>query len=124
VRVLSAVPKIPPSAAELWFDAAGSLEAVWESRRERARELTARAAEILCTSGLTTETAVVDGSLSKAVQTQAANWAADLVIIGSLPRRLLQSWQAARIGRHLAGQTACSVEVFRNRRAPRSTIAT
>ena len=124
VCVVSGVPKIPPSAAELWFDADGSLEAVREHRRERAHVLTLHAAEILRAAGLTTEAAVVDGTLSKALQIQAAHWPAELVIIGSLPCRLLQSWQAGRIGRRLSRHAACSVEVFHSKRANHSKIHT
>jgi nucleotide-binding universal stress UspA family protein len=124
VCVVAAVPRIPPSAAELWFDAAGSLEEVWELRRERARELTVQAAQILRTAGLATETGVFDGSLTQAVQTQAANWPADLVIMGSLPCWFLPRWQAGRIKRRLAGDTRCSVEVFRSNHVTHSIIAT
>ena len=123
ICVVSAVPRTPPSAAELWFDAAGSLETVWQGRRTRARELTVHAAEFLRAAGLAAETAVFDGSLSQAVQTQAASWPADLVIMGSLPCWFLPEWQASRIERRLADLTGCSVEVFRNKHVAHPIIS-
>ena len=123
ICVVSAVPRMPPSAAELWFDAAGSLETVWEGRRARARELTGRAAEILRAAGLATGTAVFDGSLSHAVQKQAATWHADLIVMGSLSCRFLPRWQAARLRRRLPGPTVCSVEVFSSKHAAHPIIA-
>lgn len=40
VRVLSVVEPITPSAAELWYDAGGSLERVQQEFNKRASELT------------------------------------------------------------------------------------
>ncbi len=61
VRVLGIVEKIPPSAAELWYDAAGNLESVWQARRERTEEHVLKVAEILREKGLRTETSVRTG---------------------------------------------------------------
>ena len=67
LRVFGVAARIPPSAAELWFDAAGSLEAVWQAREERIQELVGKAAESLRQSGATVETSVRVGRRRKSL---------------------------------------------------------
>jgi nucleotide-binding universal stress UspA family protein len=83
VRVLAIIENIPPSAAELWFDAGGSLEEVLKARKERAEELVLRAAALLRQRGLTTETAVRLGRRRKAIAQEAKSWPADRIVAGS-----------------------------------------
>ena len=80
VRVLSVIENLPPSAAELWFDAGGSLEAVLEARKERAEELVLRAADLLRPEGVTVETAVRIGRRRKVIAQEAKSWHADLIL--------------------------------------------
>ncbi len=80
VRVLSVVEKLPPSAAELWFDAGGSLEAVLEARKERAAELVLRVSDLLRQEGLIAETAVRIGRRRKIIVEEAKSCEADLII--------------------------------------------
>lgn len=82
VRVLSIVQNIPPSAAELWSDAGGSLEVVLQKRLERAEELTLNAAEFLRAKGLTAETVVRKGRPRGVIADEAKAWPADLIIKG------------------------------------------
>jgi len=82
VRVLSMVQNIPPSAAELWFDAGGSLEVVLQKRLERAEELTLKATEFLCAKGLRAETVVRRGRPRRVIADEAKAWLADLIIKG------------------------------------------
>jgi nucleotide-binding universal stress UspA family protein len=83
VRVLSVVENIPPSAAELWFDSGGSLEAVLEARKARAEELVTKMAELICAQGFTTETAVRHGRPRQVIAAEAKAWRADMIIKGS-----------------------------------------
>ncbi len=80
VRVLSVVENIPPSAAELWLDAEGSLEEVMKARKDRADELAVKAAAELRQRGLTVETAVRIGRRRKAIAQEAKSWPADMVV--------------------------------------------
>jgi hypothetical protein len=80
VRVLVIVENIPPSAAELWFDAGGSLEAVLQARREKAEELVLKAAGMLRKKGLTVETAVRSGRRRKSIAQEVQSWPADMLI--------------------------------------------
>ena len=80
VRVLAVVENTPPSAAELWFDAAGSLETVMQTRKERSEKLAAEAAAVLRAKGLTVETSVRAGRVRGTIKEEAKQWPADLVI--------------------------------------------
>jgi nucleotide-binding universal stress UspA family protein len=80
MRVIGAVEKIPPSAAELWYDAAGSLKAVWRARREQIEEIVLKTAEMLRNRGLTAETSVQTGRRRKAIALEARSWPADIII--------------------------------------------
>jgi nucleotide-binding universal stress UspA family protein len=82
VRMLSVVENVPPSAAELWFDSGGSLEAVLEARRVRSEELVARMAALLCANGFIAETAVRQGRPRKVIAAEAKTWRADMIIKG------------------------------------------
>jgi nucleotide-binding universal stress UspA family protein len=78
--VLGAVDNIPPSAAELYFDAGGSLATVMEVRRERVEELVAGVAGMLRNQGLTVETRVRRGRMRKALAAEIKDAPADLVL--------------------------------------------
>jgi hypothetical protein len=80
VRVLALVDNAPPSAAELWFDAGGSLEMVMQLRKERSGKLADEAGAVLRTKGLTVETSVRAGRVRRAIKEEAKQWPADLVI--------------------------------------------
>src|SRR5215211_1887386 len=58
VRVLTAVEVVAPPAAEIWYDAGGSLERARQELRTRAEQLTAGVVETLRAGGLTAEAAV------------------------------------------------------------------
>ena len=83
VRVLAVVENVPPSAAELWFDAGGSLEAVLKARKEKSEDLVANIAGLLRAKGFTAETAVRHGRPRKTIAMEAKAWLADVVVIGS-----------------------------------------
>jgi nucleotide-binding universal stress UspA family protein len=83
VRVLSVVENVPPSAAELWFDAGGNLEAVFNARKERSEELVAKVAGMLSAKGFIAETVVRHGRLRKVIAAESKAWPADMIIEGS-----------------------------------------
>jgi nucleotide-binding universal stress UspA family protein len=80
VCVLGVVERLAPSAAELWYDAAGSLQAVWQTRHERVEKLVRQVAVMLENTGLTTETLVQTGRRRKIIARAAKSWSADVVI--------------------------------------------
>lgn len=78
--VLGAVDNIPPSAAELYFDAGGSLKAVMEARQRRVEGLVAEAAGVLRGSGLAVETRVRQGRMRRALAAEIKEAPANLVL--------------------------------------------
>ncbi len=82
VRVLAIVDRTPPSAAELWFDALGSLEKVMAERRKRPEELVLKSSAVLREKGFTVETSVRAGRRHKETSLDAKSWRADEIIRG------------------------------------------
>lgn len=80
VRVLSVVDNAPPSAAELLFDAGGSLDTVMRLRKELCQQLADEAAAVLRAKGLIVETSVRAGRVRRAIMKEAEQWLPDLVI--------------------------------------------
>lgn len=116
VRVLSVVELVPPPAAELWYDAGGSLEGVQKGLRKRAKELTTRAGEKLKKHKLKVETVVQEGHARSVIVDEARKWSADLIVMGShgytgLTRLLLGS-----VASFVVSHAPCSVEVVRRKR--------
>jgi nucleotide-binding universal stress UspA family protein len=113
VRVLSAVVPVTPPAAELWYDAGGSLERTQLELQERAEQLTAGIAERIRATGLTAETAVRDGEPRSVIVDEANSWSADLIIIGSHGYTGLKRWLLGSVAQSVVSHAPCSVEVVR-----------
>ncbi len=80
VRVLAIAERIPPSAAELWFDSQGSLDEVLRARKERADELACRSSALLREKGMTVETVVRAGRRRKETALEAQSWGPDSIV--------------------------------------------
>ncbi len=80
VRVLAIAAKIPPSAAELWFDSQGSLDEVLKARKERADELAHKPSTLLREKGMILETVVRSGRRRRATALEAKSWLPDLIV--------------------------------------------
>ena len=80
VRVLAIAEKIPPSAAELWFDAEGSLNEVLQARKQQANELACKMSSLLTEKGMTVEIAVRTGKRRKETALEAKSWRPDLIV--------------------------------------------
>ena len=115
VRVLSAVVPVTPPAAELWYDAGGSLERAQQEMRERAEQLTAGIAERLRASGLTAETAVRNGDPRSVIVDEAKSWSADLIVVGSHGYTGLKRWLLGSVAQSVVSHAPCSVEVVRRK---------
>ena len=115
VRVLSAVERVVPPAAEIWYDARGSLE---QARQELARhtdQLTAGVAERLRAAGLSAEAAVRDGDPRSAIVDEAKEWDADLIVVGSHGYTGLKRWLLGSVAQSVVSHAPCSVEVVRRK---------
>jgi nucleotide-binding universal stress UspA family protein len=115
VRVLSAVEPITPPAAELWYDAGGSLERAKQEMQRRAEQLTVGVAETLRSSGLAAETVVRDGDPRSVIVDEARDWSADLIVIGSHGYTGIKRWLLGSVAQSVVAHAPCSVEVGRKK---------
>lgn len=110
VRVLHVIATFVPPAAAL-LDSGGSVEGVREEVASGFQKLVERVAERLRAHGLTAETAIRDGDPGKVIVSDAKEWGADLIVMGShgygrLVRALLGS-----VAQYVVDHAPCSVEI-------------
>ncbi len=116
VRVLSVVEPVTPPAAELWYDAGGSLERVQQQMKERAEDLTASASKQLQGKGLEVETAVRDGDPRSVIVDEAKTWSSDLIVLGSHGYTGIQRLVLGSVASYVVSHAPCSVEVVRRKK--------
>ena len=121
LRVLSVVKQIPPSAAELWFDAGGDIGTVRALRKTRAQESAEGASEVLRASGLKVELVVLEGSPKKIIIKEAWGWGADLIIMAPRCSRVV-GWLNRSIVATVLNHAPCSVEVLRSKTAAAALV--
>ena len=115
VRVLSAVEPFVPPAAELWYDAGGSLERARQEVINRYEELTTRVAERLREKDLKAEAIVRDGDPRSVIVDEAKDWSADLIVVGSHGRTGLARLLLGSVAQSVASHAPCSVWVVRKK---------
>jgi nucleotide-binding universal stress UspA family protein len=115
VRVLSVVEPITPPAAELWYDAAGSLERAREDLTRRATGLAMDAADKVRRDGLAAEAVVREGDPREAIIDEARDWQADLIVVGSHGYTGLKRFLLGSVAQSVVSHAPCSVEVVRDR---------
>ena len=115
VRVLSAIEPVTPPAVELWYDAGGNLERVQQEMTKRANELTTRGAERLEGKGFAVETMVRDGDPRSVIVDEAANWSADLIVMGSHGYTGVKRLLLGSVALYVVSHAPCSVEVVRRK---------
>ena len=113
VRVLSVVEPVTPPAAELWYDAGGSLERVQQEMTKRATQLTTSTAETLKQKGLTVDSAVRDGDARSVIVDEARNWPADLIVLGSHGYTGIKRLLLGSVALSVVSHAPCSVEVVK-----------
>lgn len=115
VRVLSAVERVVPPAAEIWYDAGGNLEQARQEMTKHADQLTAGVAETLRASDLAAETAVRDGDPRSVIVDEAKEWGADLIVVGSHGYTGVKRWLLGSVAQSVVSHAPCSVEVVRRK---------
>jgi nucleotide-binding universal stress UspA family protein len=115
VRVLSAVAQIPPPAAELWYDAEGSLDRARNEIAGQYEELTREVAESLRNRGLRAEHVVHKGDPRMVIVKEAKEWSADLIVVGSHGRTGIMRWLLGSVAQSIVSHAPCSVEVVRQK---------
>ncbi len=104
-----------PPAAQLWHDAAGSLESAQQEPQGRAEQLTARTAEALRASGSLAEPVMRAGDPRAVIVDEAQDWGADLIVVGSHGYTGLKRWLIGSVALSVVNHAPCSVEVVRRR---------
>jgi nucleotide-binding universal stress UspA family protein len=117
VRVLTAVEPFVPPAAELWYDAGGNLERAREEITAHAEQLTAGVAETLRASGLSAETATIEGDPRSVIVDEAERWGADVIFIGTHGYTGIKRWLLGGVAQAVVSHAPCSVEVVRKKRS-------
>ena len=113
VRVVSAVDTIVPPAAELWYDAGGSLEEANRQIVNQAEQLIDKVGETVRASGLTVETAVRRGDPRSVILDEAKEWGADLIVVGSHGYSGIKRLLLGSVAQSVVSHAPCSVEVVR-----------
>jgi nucleotide-binding universal stress UspA family protein len=115
VHVLSVVEPLLPSP-EIWFNpGAGASENALKYVRDQAGRLTARAADSLRAQGLSAEPLVREGDPRTEILEEAAEWPADLVVVGSHGMSDVARWLLGSVSQSVVSHAPCSVEVVRLR---------
>ena len=84
-----------------------------ESRVKDGRELVEREAQRLRAAGFKADGAVENGDIREKIIDAAAEWRADLIVMGSHGRRGLQRFLLGSVAEHVARHAQCSVEIAR-----------
>jgi nucleotide-binding universal stress UspA family protein len=95
---------------------AGTIEELRASEqrlRQRGQELVSRAEQLLRAAGFTVQTAVEEGDHRGEIIDYAAEWGADLIVLGSHGRKGLDRFFMGSVAEHVARHAACSVEIVR-----------
>lgn len=83
VRLVHVIEKFVPPAAELWYDAEGSIEEENEEVVERQEEVMEQLATLLQNRDLQIEKVIKHGRAGEGIVAEADEWGADLIVLGS-----------------------------------------
>jgi nucleotide-binding universal stress UspA family protein len=120
VRVISVVEPVPAPAAELWYDASGSLERVQQEMTKRATKLTQKTSESLKRKELKIESAVREGDARALIVDEARKWSADLIVLGSHGYTGIKRLLLGSVASSVVSHAPCSVEIVRKKQTKKS----
>ncbi len=83
-----------------------------------AKELVNQASQVLGSAGFSVSTRVVEAEARNGILDVAAEWRANLIILGSHGRKGLQRFLLGSVAEFVARHADCSVEIVRVRRKP------
>jgi nucleotide-binding universal stress UspA family protein len=114
VRVTHVVAPIEAfSYTEIPLAYVPKLEEVRKERLKQAQELVSRAARQLQDAGFKVETVVREGDIRTEIIDIAAEWQADLIIVGSHGRKGVERFLLGSVSEFVARYARCSVEIVR-----------
>src|SRR5271157_1197419 len=109
VRVLHVLQPIAPAPPQMAAGYAPELE----DQGKPARELVERIAKDLGSAGFKVNTAVEIGDVRETIIDAAAEWSADLIVVGSHGQRGIQRFLLGSVAEFVARHARCSVEIVR-----------
>jgi universal stress protein A len=118
VRILHVIEPIPQYADGLSWGYGLQAGNVLEEEREQAQGLLAKAARELRDAGFQVETAVEVGDAKAVIVDAAAQWPADLIVLGSHGRKGLERFLMGSVSEAVARHAPCSVQIVRSQARP------
>jgi len=109
IRVLHVLQPIAPAPPQMAPGYAPELE----DQKEPARKLVERIAKELRSAGFEVDTAVEVGDIRERIIDRAAEWRADLIVVGSHGQRGIQRFLLGSVAEFVARHAKCSVEIVR-----------
>lgn len=109
VRVLHVLQPITPAPPQMARGYAPELE----DQKKPARELVERIAKELRNAGFKVDTAVEVGDIRETIIDSAAEWGADLIVVGSHGQRGIRRFLLGSVAEFVARHAKCSVEIVR-----------
>jgi len=109
VRVLHVLEPIAPAPPQMAAGYAPELE----DQKKPARELVERIAKDLRSAGFKVDTTVEVGDIRETIIDSAAEWYADLIVVGSHGQRGIQRFLLGSVAEFVARHAKCSVEIVR-----------
>jgi len=109
VRVLHVLQPIAPAPPQMAPGYAPELD----SQKKPARELVEQIAKELRSAGFKVDTAVEVGDIRETIIDSAADWGADLIVVGSHGQRGIQRFLLGSVAEFVARHAKCSVEIVR-----------
>lgn len=111
VRLIHVIERFVPPAAELWYDAEGSIEEANEEVIERQQEVLEQLAYLLHGRDLQIEKVIKHGKAGECIVDDAEEWGADLIVLGSHGHGALARLIFGSVSRFVNEHATCSVEV-------------
>ena len=109
VRVLHVLQPIAPAPPQMAPGYAPELD----DQKKPAHELVERIANELGSAGFKVDTVVEVGDIRERIIDSAAEWSADLIVVGSHGQRGIQCFLLGSVAEFVARHAKCSVEIVR-----------
>ena len=109
IRVLHVLQPIAPAPPQMASGYAPELD----DQKKPARELVERIARELLSAGFKVDAAVEVGDIRERIIDSAAEWGADLIVVGSHGQRGIRRFLLGSVAEFVARHAKCSVEIVR-----------
>jgi nucleotide-binding universal stress UspA family protein len=113
VRLLHVIEPLPAVYGGSEWGYVMDWQAVTREQRKQAEALMAKAAERLRAAGLQFTTAIEEGTPKSVILDAAANWPADLIMVGSHGRRAIERFLLGSVSEAVTRHAPCSVQIVR-----------